>query len=364
MTLLTLLLFLAGLLLLIAGAEMLVRGASKLAATVGISPLVIGLTVVAFGTSAPEMAVSVQSALSGQAGADIAIGNVVGSNIFNILFILGLAAMIAPLFVAQQLVRVDVPIMIGVSVLLLLFSLDGNISRTNGILLFAGIIAYTVFAVIQGRREVASVEAEYSREYARQSTGIRALLLDGVFIAAGLGLLVLGANWLVDGAISMARWFGVGELVIGLTIVAAGTSLPEVATSVIASFKGERDIAVGNIVGSNIFNILSVLGLAAIVAPDGVNVSSAAVYFDIPVMLAVAVACLPIFLTGHTIARWEGCLFLGYYVAYVTYLILAATRDPALQGFEQAMIYFVIPLTVITLAVSVWRHMAANENDQ
>lgn len=349
------LLFVLGLVLLVAGAEILVRSASRLATILGISPLVIGLTVVAFGTSAPEMAVSVQSAFSGQAGADIAIGNIVGSNIFNILFILGLSAMIAPLFVSQQLIRVDVPIMVGISILLLLLALDGNISRGNGVLLFAGIIAYTIFAVVQGRREAAMVKAEYAREYGHKPSGINTQLLNVVNIIIGLAMLVLGANWLVDGAISMARSFGVSELIIGLTIVAAGTSLPEVATSIIASIKGERDIAVGNIVGSNIFNILAVLGLAAVVAPAGVNVSSTALQFDIPVMLAVAIACLPIFLSGHLIARWEGCLFFAYYIAYTAYLIMTATQYGWLQDFRAGMLFFIMPLTAVTLLVSIWR---------
>lgn len=327
-----------GLALLVIGAEMLVRGASRLAAALNISPLVIGLTVVAFGTSAPEIAVSVQSALSGQAGADIAVGNVVGSNIFNVLFILGLAAMIVPLFVSQQLIRVDVPVMIAVSVLLLLLALDGLLSRWNGLLLFAGIVGYTVFAVLQGRREAAAVEVEYAQEYGEKAVGPKAWLLNIFSIASGLVMLVAGADWLVDGAISIARAFGVSELVVGLTIVAAGTSLPEVATSIIASIRGERDIAVGNVVGSNIFNILAVLGLAALVAPNGVNVSMAALHFDIPVMLAVAVACLPIFFSGHLIARWEGCLFFAYYIAYTAYLIMTATRHDWLQEFETAMI--------------------------
>ena len=358
MTTTVVLLFVFGLVLLVAGADILVRGASRLAAALGISPLVIGLTVVAFGTSAPEMAVSVQSALSGQAGADIAIGNVVGSNIFNVLFILGLSAIIAPLVVSQQLVRKDVPLMIGLSVLLYWLALDGNISRMNGLLLFAGIIAYTVFAIVQGRREKAAVQAEYAQEYSRKPESTKALVMNVLSIVIGLALLVVGARWLVDGAIVMARSLGVTELIIGLTIVAAGTSLPEVATSVIASIKGERDIAVGNIVGSNIFNILAVLGLAAIVAPAGVNVTAAALQFDIPVMIAVAVACLPIFFSGHLIARWEGWLFLGYYIAYTAYLIMAAAEYGWLHDFRTAMIYFVIPLTVITLLMSVWRSYA------
>jgi len=348
-----------GLAVLTVGAEVLVRGAARLAVAVGISPLVIGLTVVAFGTSSPELAVSVQSALAGRAGADIAIGNVIGSNIFNVLLILGLSAVVAPLIVSQQLVRVDVPLMIGVSVVFLLMALDGRIGRVDGAMLFAGLIAYTVFAIYQGRKESRAVEEEYAREFGQKPRGVGQIVLNSVFVVVGLALLVLGSNWFVEGSIALARAFGVSELVIGLTIVAAGTSMPEVATSVMASFKGERDIAVGNVVGSNIFNILSVLGLASLVAPAGLTVAPAAFDFDIPVMIAVAIACLPIFFTGYTIARWEGFVFLGYYVAYASYLLLAANQHDALPLFSNVMLYFVIPLTALTLVITVYRSWRA-----
>ncbi len=352
----TLILFVIGIGLLILGAELLVRGASRLAAAIGISPLVIGLTVVAYGTSAPEMAVSVQSALAGQA--DIALGNVVGSNIFNVLFILGLSALIVPLVVSRQLIKLDVPIMIGVSILLALLALDGNISRLDGALLFAGIVGYTFFLIKQSRKEKRLAQDEYEKEYgSAKSKGH--WFINIALIIVGLGLLVLGSRWLVNGAIAIAQNLGLSELVIGLTIIAAGTSLPEVATSIIASIRGERDIAVGNVVGSNIFNILAVLGLSALVSPSGVNVSPAALRFDIPVMLAVAVACLPIFLSGHLIARWEGALFLAYYIAYTLYLILAATQHDALPHFSAVMWEFVIPITVVTLVVSLARYVKA-----
>lgn len=356
----TLILFVIGIALLILGAELLVRGASRLAAAFGISPLVIGLTVVAYGTSAPEMAVSVQSALAGQA--DIALGNVVGSNIFNVLFILGLSALIVPLVVAQQLIKLEVPLMIGVSVLTLLFALDGSINRWEGIVLFSGIIAYTFFVILQSRKENAEVQAEYEQEFGKEKikpAAGKAMLVQIVYVIAGLGLLVLGARWLVNGAVALAQSMGVSELVIGLTIVAAGTSLPEVATTIVASIRGERDIAVGNVVGSNLFNILSVLGLTALVAPNGINVAPAALRFDIPVMLAVAVACLPIFITGNMIARWKGALFLGYYIAYTVYLILAATEHDALPRFSNVMWEFVIPITVVTITVSLVRYLKA-----
>lgn len=350
MTIMTWVFFVGGLILLILGAEWLVRGASRLAAKVGISPLVIGLTVVAFGTSSPEMAVSVQSALAGQS--DIAVGNVVGSNIFNVLFILGLSAIIAPLIVQQQLIRLDVPIMIGLSLLMYLMSLDGVIGRFEGVILFGGIIAYTVFLIRQSRKESKAVEDEYAQEYAdKKETGWKSWVINFGLVVVGLGLLVQGSNWLVDSAITIARAFGLSELIIGLTIVAAGTSMPEVATSVMAAIKGERDIAVGNVVGSNIFNILSVLGLTALVAPDGVPVSQAAEAFDIPVMLAVAVMTLPIFFTNNLIERWEGGLFLFYYVAYTAYLILDANQHDALPLFNNVLLFGIIPITVVTLGI-------------
>jgi cation:H+ antiporter len=327
-----------------------VKGASRLAAALGISPRVIGLTVVAYGTSSPEMAVSVKSALAGQA--DIAAGNVVGSNILNVLFILGASALITPLLVSSQLVRLDVPIMIGVSALTFVLTWDGSIGRLDAALLFAGAVAYTVFQIRQSRKESAAIREEYGKEYGPKRTSTAA---DVALVAAGLALLVLGSRWLVSGAVAFAQAFGVSELVIGLTIVAAGTSLPEVATSILAAMRGERDIAVGNVVGSNIFNILAVLGLSGLVAPAGIRVSGALAAFDIPVMIAVAIACLPIFASGATIARWEGALFLFFYAAYTAYLVLAAQQHDALPAFSAVMQVFVLPLSAVTLAVVGWR---------
>lgn len=347
--------FLLGLVLLTVGAEVLVRGASRLAVAMGISPLVVGLTVVAFGTSAPEMAVAVQAAFNGATGADLAVGNVVGSNIFNILLILGLSAAIAPLIVAQQLVRIEIPLLIVVSLVLFVLALDGKVGRWDGALLFATVVIYTFFVVRQSRRESAAIQEEYEHEYARPPQRPLQILLDLAMIALGLVLLVQGSNWLVESATSIARSLGVSELVIGLTIVAGGTSLPEVATSVMASLKGERDIAVGNVVGSCLFNLLAVLGLAAVVAPDGIAVSATALRFDFPIMIAATIACLPIFFTGYAIARWEGFVFLGYYVAYTAFLLLAAAEHAALQTFNLAMYTVVIPLTALTLAVTVLR---------
>ena len=343
-------LLIAGLAALLTGADLLVRGASRLALRFGISPLVIGLTVVAFGTSSPELAVSVQSGLAGQA--DIAVGNVVGSNIFNVLAVLGLAALIAPLMVQQQLVRFEVPLVVGLSVLVLVMAQDGRIGPFDGLLLVAGLVAYTVLMIRQTRREVAAAKVEYAKEFGVAAAGWLARLpVQIVLVLGGLGLLVLGATWLVDSAVSIARALEISEAVIGLTIVAAGTSFPELATSVVAAVRGERDIAVGNVVGSSVFNLLGILGVAALVTPGGLSVAPGLVFFDIPVMIGVAFACLPIFGTGHRIARWEGALFLAYYVVYVTYLVLAATQHDAVHRFGSTMLAFVLPLTGVTLLV-------------
>jgi cation:H+ antiporter len=354
MSFVTIVLLILGLVLLVYGAEFLVKGASSIAARLGLSPLVIGLTIVAYGTSAPEMAVSVMSSYAGQA--DIAVGNVVGSNIFNVLLILGSAALVTPLVVAQQLIRLDVPIMIGVSVLMLAFGWDGKISSVDGIILFLGAITYTVFLILQGKQEPdPAVQAEYEQFRQSGEKSVKQLLISIGLIGLGVGMLVLGSRWLVDGAVAIARTLGLSELVIGLTIVSAGTSLPELATSIVASMRGERDIAVGNVVGSNIFNILAVLGLSAAVSPNGLAVSQAISTFDAPVMIAVAIACLPVFTVGNLIARWEGVMFVGYYIAYAIYLILQATQHDSLPLFSSVMLWFVIPLTVVTLVTIYWR---------
>jgi cation:H+ antiporter len=278
---------------------------------------------------------------------DLALGNVVGSNIFNVLFILGLSALIAPLVVSHQLVRMDVPLMIGVSVLLLLLALDGRVERLEGAMLFAGIVAYTSFLIRQGLR---SGRGDATEAEAPPSDPVSPLT-NIAWILGGLAALVLGSRWLVTGSVDVARAFGISELVIGLTILAAGTSMPEVATSIMATLRGARDIAVGNVVGSNIFNILAVLGLSSAIAPEGIAVTRTAITFDIPVMTVVAFACLPIFVSGYRIARWEGLLFMGYYVAYTAYLVVHALDHPALPAFRTAMLGFVLPLTAVTLLV-------------
>lgn len=348
----TALLFVAGLVCLIVGAELLVRGASRLALAVGISPLVIGLTIVAVGTSSPEVAVSIGAAMDGQT--DIAVGNVVGSNIFNVLFILGLSAMIAPLVVNEQIVRQEVPIMIGVSLLLLALGLDGSLGIADAVILVSLLVAYTVFLIVQSRRIPASTTVS-EQDVTRPRRWHDHVTFQLVLIAAGLALLVLGSDWLVTSATVFAVALGVSDLVIGLTIVAAGTSMPELATSVMAALRKERDIAIGNVVGSNTFNILGCLGLTGLIAPGGVEIAAPLLRFDIWIMIAVAFACLPVFLSGRCIARWEGALFLLYYVAYTAYIVLATQHHAALGGFSKAMLGFVLPLTIVTLVVTSMR---------
>jgi cation:H+ antiporter len=355
----TLLQFGLGLGLLIAGAEALVRGSASLAAALGVPPLIVGLTVVAFGTSSPEIVVSVQAAFAGRA--DIALGNVIGSNIFNVLFILGLSALVAPLVVSEQLVRHDVPVMIGASSLVMLLGMNGSLGRLEGLLLLVLLFVYIAFLVWLSRRhaEPAPARPPDPTDHGAQPAGEAApagtrkpkRVVDFLLVAVGLGLLVIGSRFLVESSVSIARFLGLSDLVIGLTVVAAGTSLPEVATSVVASIKGERDIAVGNIVGSNIFNLLAVLGTASLLAPQPLVVSAAALTFDLPVMVAVAMACLPIFFAGLRIPRWIGALFLAYYCAYVAFLVLDATDHEALPIFSGIMLSFVVPLTVVTLSI-------------
>lgn len=340
--------FLGGLALLIVGAELLVRGAGRIATAFGVSPLVIGLTVVAFATSSPELAVSVGSALSGQA--DIALGNVVGSTIANILLILGLSALVVPLVVKSQLVRFDVPVMIGVAVLVLVLGLDAVIGTLDAVVLTAGVIAYVIYHIRSSRAEGAEIAAEFDEEY---GGGPPTPFRDTLAVLVGIGMLVVGSRLLLGASIAVAQRLGISELVIGLTLIAVGTSLPEIATSILAAVRGQRDIAVGNAVGSNVFNLLAVLGVSGIVAPGGIPVARGALDFDIPVMITVTVACLPIFFTGHLIARWEGALFLAYYVAYTAYLLLDAAGHDALAPFSTTMLWFVVPLTVVTLVGTV-----------
>ncbi|HPQ68378.1 MAG TPA: calcium/sodium antiporter [bacterium] len=343
----TLAMLLGGLLMLIGGGEALVRGASRLAALAGIPSLIIGLTVVAFGTSAPELAVSLKAAFIGSP--DIALGNVVGSNIFNILLILGVSALIVPLAVNRQLIRLDVPVMIVATVVVWLFCRNGVVGRGEGIALVLALPVYIGWLFWQARKK----PADKNDKRAVQGGTLKSI----VFIVAGLAMLVLGSKWLVEGASALARAWGVGELTIGLTIVAAGTSLPEVATSIVAAVRGERDIAVGNIVGSNIFNLLAVLGGTALLS-GGVNVTGAALQFDVPFMATATFLCLPIFISGAEISRGEGLIFLAFYVGYLVFVVLRGTAHPAAWSFARILWWSFLPVVLLVVGAALqplWR---------
>lgn len=358
-----------GLVLLVVGADGLVKGAARLAASIGIPSLVIGLTVVAFGTSAPELAVSIRSALAGQS--EMAIANVVGSNIFNVLFILGLAAIITPLAISRQLIRQDVPLMVLASMLVFYMIRDGVLSRLDAGILVVLLLAYTVFLFVQGKRTEATERASGANSTAAPNVSGAALsdaasteqddevgaLIRGthptwqnlLWIIGGLACLVAGANLLVNSAVNIARAFAVSEAVIGLTIVAVGTSLPEVMTSIVASIKGQRDIAVGNVVGSNIFNLLAVLGVSGVLSSNGLAGNEQLVQQDFPVMLAVALLCVPLFFTGAILSRIEGALFFILYLAYTLFLIGGALHAPWLASVQGIIVYALIPLTVVVV---------------
>lgn len=300
----------AGLALLFAGAELLVRGAAALALRGGISPLVVGLTVVAFGTSAPELVVSVQAALDGVGG--IAAGNVVGSNIANVGLILGVAAMIRPLRVEAQLVRLDMPLLIGASGLLAFLLWDQALARSEGLLLLAGFFGYVGFTLWMARRNPLATPDE-------PLPSVRGTVWrDLGFVLAGLAALVLGSQGLVRGAVAIAEAAGLPPAVIGLTLVAVGTSLPELATSAVAAYRGAGDLAIGNVVGSNLFNALGILGTAAVVRPldvsglDGLNLGT---------MLLMAVLMLPLAWSGFVLSRREGALLVVLYSAYTVLLL-------------------------------------------
>ncbi|MGD2068924.1 MAG: calcium/sodium antiporter [Gemmatimonadota bacterium] len=368
MTSTTIGLFVAGVLAVVGGAELVVRGGSRFARALGVRPLVVGLTLVAFGTSAPEIAVSVEAAVAGNAG--VALGNVAGSNIFNVLLVLGVAAIISPLVVERQLVRMDVPVLIGVSTLPLLFGLDHRLGRIEGgILLLLGFAYAATLAFLAFRNDASTSRRKARRSgtpdaaprEARPPTGLGPRALDLLFMLVGLGALVVGADWFIRAATEMARAMGISDLVIGLTLVAAATSLPELATSLMAVVRGERDLAVGNAVGSNIFNILFVLGASAAVSPDGLYVPVGALTFDLPVVLAVALACLPVFFTGWQITRWEGGVLVAYYALYLTYLLLDASTHDMEDEFVSMMLVFVLPLTLIMVGGGWWLGRRARE---
>ncbi|MDO7899620.1 calcium/sodium antiporter [Pseudomonas citrulli] len=338
-----------GLLLLVAGAELLVRAAVGLAARLQVRPLIIGLTVVALGSSAPQMAVSLQATLAHNA--DIAVGSVIGSSIFNILVTLGLSALIIPLRVSRQLVRLDIPLMIGASLLVFVLALNEELTRLDGILLLAALAVYLGLLLRQSRH---STRPHATGVDAAQVSWPKSLAM----IVLGLALLVYAGHLLLGAAVAVATDLGLSERIIGLTIVAVGTSLPELATSLIAALRGQRDIAVGNVIGSNLFNLLGVLGVTALVAPTPLSVSPNALDFDLPVMLGVAVLCLPVFYSGYRVTRAEGLLLLGLYLAYGLHVVSFTTGMPLAGRLERLMLFYVLPTLLAFLlftSVRAWR---------
>lgn len=355
MTIWTFIAFVLGFVLLVQGAEALVRGASKLASAVGLPPLAIGLTIVAYGTSAPELSVSLTSIFNDQA--NLAIGNAIGSNITNILLILGICAVIAPVAVLQQVIQIDIPVMILTTALLLPMGLDGQFDRLDGVILLTIALAYTISTA---NRSSNDPQSESDSDLPNPS--YRAIVISLLQISLGTGMLVVGSHWLVKGAVAIATALGVDELVIGLTIIAVGTSLPELAASVVATLKGERDIAIGNVIGSNICNVVFVLGLPTLMTSEAVLVASEAMQINIPFALAVECFCLPIAFTGYVISRWEGFLFLFYYIAYIAYLILRAIDSNTLPLFIVVMLKVIIPITILVLSLSTLHAIRTKSN--
>lgn len=321
--------------ILIAGGELLVRGATRLATLFGIPPLVIGLTIVAICTGAPEMAVSLSGAL-GHGSADIAVGNVVGSNICNILLVLGLSSLAAPIAISSRLVKREIPFLIFVSFLVWIFGFvavretaDGPahfFPQWGGFVFLVMLIAYNIWvvhSVRSGHHAEASeaIESDYGKKGGKRRF-FAELLLSLVLLFVGLGMLIYGSNEFIDGAIQIAKLLGVSELVISLTVLAVGTSLPELIVSLVAAFRGKHDIAIGNIIGSNTFNLLGILGLSTAVTPGGLALSRQAYLYDIPIMAIVAVLGSVLCITGRRLSRFEGAILLLGYAGYVAFLFV------------------------------------------
>lgn len=318
-------LFVLGLIALIVGAELIVRCGTRVAARLGVSPIVIGLTIVSVGTSTPELAVGIESALQGNGS--LAVGNIAGTNTVNILLILGLSALLRPLAIQMSTLRLDLPVITVVAVAFLLMSWNGVLTRTEGALMVSAGIIYTAVIVRSAQRESRKFREEFEREYGPKlrNNGWGEILWNTVALIAGIGIVVVGSDWLVDAAVEIARKLGVSDAFIGLTIVAIGTSSPELVTTVIGTLRNDRDIAIGNLLGSSIYNILFILGITCLVPSAGVAVEPDLIYIDIPVMTAVALVCVPVFLSGRQVTRFEGGAFVVAYVTYLVYLIVSRT---------------------------------------
>ncbi|MFU8804617.1 MAG: calcium/sodium antiporter [Bradymonadaceae bacterium] len=311
---LPIILLIVGLVLLYFGAEGLVKGASSLALKLGITPLIVGLTVVSFGTSAPELLVCLL------ATDDVSVGNIIGSNIANIALILGVAALVRPIQVQARAVRREFPVMVAASALFMLLAMDGRLTRLDAGILILGIILYLVYTFFEARKDMQRVEELLGDDLANLDIEKSSRLRDVLLVLGGIVGLAAGAQLMVSSAIEIALYFNISELVIGITIVAIGTSLPELATSTIASYRDEADISVGNVIGSNIFNVLLVLGVVAMVRP--LDVGADAVSIDLWVMMAITIGIWPLLRSGHVLRRWEGALLVIVYVAYMISLFM------------------------------------------
>lgn len=318
--------FVVGLVALAIGAEVMVRGGAQLASRLGISPMLVGLTVVSIGTSLPELAVGVTAALEGSG--ELAVGNIAGTNVVNILFILGLSALISPLAIERRTLRFDLPVMAGAAVLLWVLAVNGVLSRLDGLILACGAVVYTVVLIRMSRRESQATAAEYAQAFpVVPEPGEATKRVSGKTVqhvamtVTGIAVVILGAEWLVGGAVGIAREFGVSDALIGLTVVAIGTSAPELVTTIVSTVRGERDIAVGNLLGSSVYNILLILGITCLVPANGLALTHNLVWIDIPLMVAASLACIPIFVTGRRVHRAEGAAMVAAYLGYLAFLL-------------------------------------------
>ncbi len=339
-----------GLAMLLAGGELVVRSASAIARILGMSKLLVGLTVVAFGTSAPELAICIDAVWKGKS--DIAVGNIIGSNIANVLLILGLTATIFPIVIQKRVIHREIPIMIGVSILFLVLAIDGVLHPTDGLVLLAGM---AVFVVWQIRAEKKAKDAERAAgnnetESAADDptrAGSPSIWLNIAILVAGVACLWFGAAWLVEGASKIAMGLGVSKLVIGLTVVAIGSSAPEIVTSLLAAKHGHPELAVGNVIGSNIANLLLVAGAASAFSTR-ITVPEEAFQFDIPIMLASSIACLPVFATSYRIDRWKGILFLLCFATFNLVLFIKPILIESFPNLQRIYLFVSIPMVVVT----------------
>ncbi|MFZ5980651.1 MAG: calcium/sodium antiporter [Candidatus Zixiibacteriota bacterium] len=328
-----------GLIALLVGADQLVRSATKIALFFGLSPLVIGLTVVAFGTSAPEVAVALSGSLNSHT--DLGFGNVIGSNIFNLLFILGLMTVFTPLRIERNVVRIDMPLLIIVSAGFLALALDSRLSKIDGVILLLALVLFTVFTLRRGKMDKKEIEQDLRGRWKAISRG--ALAIQFIILPLSVILLGRGSDWVVEGSTALARGMGIDEFVVGLTVVAVGTSLPELVTSLLALMHDRRDMAVGNIVGSNIFNILGVVPVMALVSSNGVIITQSSMSMDLPVLLASVVLCFPIFFSGYRISRWEGVFFLLFYLVYMVFFAIDNDPNSLFGTYMRILMIYVVP---------------------